>query len=116
MMLDALRFASMDNGKTRLWGRIEEVMRELGWSEDDLRREIGLVPQDTYNWKNRNDTIGAEQAFTIQEKTKFNAQWLMFGKGAKRVVELTAEEQRIVDAIRVDASKRTAIVVLLGLT
>ena len=46
----------MREGTTGLWARITKVMRHMNWDEADLRREIGLTPQDVYNWKNRNDS------------------------------------------------------------
>lgn len=109
------KHAAEGKGYTALWKRIEEVMRAMGWTEADLRREMDLDPQDIYNFKNRNTTIGQERAIRLQKKTKFFAEWINYGRGPKRVFELSRKEQEIVDALRQQPSKLDAVAVLLGL-
>jgi hypothetical protein len=104
-----------DEGFTPLWRRIEEVMRACEWTEEDLRREINLTPQDVYNLKRRNRTLGAERAIVLQKKTKFFAEWVNYNRGPKRVFELTPDEQRMVEESRENPSVRDAIYALLGL-
>lgn len=104
-----------DEGYTPLWRRITEVMREMDWSEADLRRELDIGPQDVYNYKYRNAVMDQERAIRLQAKTKFFAEWVNYGRGAKRVYELSKLEQQVVDKLREDSSKLDAIAALLGL-
>lgn len=100
-----------------LWQRIQRIMEAMRWDEADLRREIGLKPQDVWNWKNRNQTVGFEQAMLLQTKTLFNARWIMAQEGPERMTALSPEEQRVIDAWRtVPKETREALAVLLGLT
>lgn len=103
-------------GFTPLWKRLLQVMDAMGWTEADLRREADLKPQDVYNYKWRNETMDAERALLLQRKTKFFAQWIMYGTGAKRLFELTPEEQRMVEESRDQPSVRDAIYALLRLS
>lgn len=100
-----------------LWQRIKRVMEVMGWDEADLRRELGLKPQHVWNWKNRNETIGFEEALDLQTKTLFNARWIMSQEGPERMTALNPDEQRLIDAYRgMDKDRRAAIALLLGLT
>lgn len=105
-----------DEAFTPLWLRLLEVMRAMKWGEPELRDAIDLKPQDVYNYKYRNGTMDAERALTLQRKTKFFAQWIMYGTGAKKVFELTPEEQRMVEEARDQPSVRDAIYSLLRLS
>jgi len=103
--------------KLSLWQRIQKVMEAMSWDEADLRREVGLKPQDVWNWKNRNDKIGFEKALLIQTKTLFNARWIMTQEGPERMTALAPDELRLVEAYRVRSKEeRQALAVLLGLT
>jgi hypothetical protein len=110
-----MRMGKNDEGFTPLWLRILEVMRAMKWSEEDLRNELDVTPQDVYNFKYRNETLGAERALVLQRKTRFFAEWINYNKGEKRVFELTPQEQRMVEESRAQPSVRDAIYALLGL-
>lgn len=105
-----------DEDFTPLWKRLLEVMASMGWTEADLRREADIKPQDVYNYKYRNESMDAERALLLQRKTKFFAQWIMYGTGPRKLFELTAEEQRMVEEARDNPSVRDAIYALLGLS
>lgn len=102
--------------KLSIWQRIQRVMEVMKWTEKDLRRELGMKPQDVWNWKKRNGTIGFERALQLQTLTLFNARWLMSQEGPERMTALTEEEQRFIDAFRnMPKKQREAVAVLLGL-
>lgn len=114
--VSALRYA-FGMPKLSLWQRIQRVMEAMSWDEADLRREIGLKPQDVWNWKNRNDKIGFEKALAIQTKTLFNARWIMTQEGPERMTALAPDELRLVEAYRArPKEEQKALAVLLGLT
>jgi hypothetical protein len=105
----------MQQAKLTLWQRLERVMEAMRWDEADLRRELGLSPQQIWNYKNRNGSINAEIAFKVQRKTMFNPRWIVEGEGPERITQLSAEELTFVERLRkMTKEQRLALLSLFG--
>ncbi|OQY64734.1 MAG: hypothetical protein B6D47_12980 [Rhodocyclaceae bacterium UTPRO2] len=70
------------------WDRVETIKSALGLKSDiEFYRLAGADKGLGGQWKSGQvKTIGAEYAFRLQDKTGFNARWIMLGEGPKRSI------------------------------
>lgn len=69
------------------WDRVEQIKRELGLKTDtEFYKLAGVDKGMGAQWKSGQvQTIGADYAFRLQDKTGFQARWIMFGAGEERI-------------------------------
>lgn len=79
------------------WDRVETMKRDLGLKTDvEFYALAGVDKGHGGQWKSGTvKTIGPEYAFKIQDKTGFQARWIMLGQGPKR---LDPNLQKVIDA------------------
>lgn len=101
---------------TPLSARLLQIMDAMTWSQADLARAADCPRQTVSSWINgQNEAMtDASHAMNLQAASKFNAMWIMTGKGAQRIVEITPKEQRMLDAARRSPELLTAIETILG--
>lgn len=68
--------------------RLEEVLREMRWSERDLVAKSGASRSAVAQWMGKGSkeiqTIKLSYALALERESGFNAQWISEGKGPKR--------------------------------
>jgi transcriptional regulator with XRE-family HTH domain len=87
--------------RSTLAERLAYVLKETGWSEAELARQIGANGQSTVqHWlRGRNKTMQPRFANALQDKHRWDARWLLEGHGDPRLPFVEAEKQQILDRV-----------------
>lgn len=104
--------------KTKLAERLAQVMSEMGWNQVQLAKAAKCSKQAVTNWMNGHQpTISAEYALNLQDATgKFEARWILEGKGPTYRLKLDPEGERLFAAIEaLPIERRRAFFALLDL-
>jgi hypothetical protein len=76
--------------------RVEYILKEMGWKEAQMTREIGASEQSTIqHWTTgRNKTMARKFARCLQTKYRWNELWIHDGEGEPRIdVDALAKER-----------------------
>jgi len=102
---------------TTLADRLQTIMDSMGWeTQVDLAKAAKTTRQVVQNWMKRgaNQEIKARYAFNLQDRTRFNARWIIYGDGPERIVDMSPDEQRMVAKYRkMPVDKQAAFSTLL---
>lgn len=101
---------------TPLAGRLRQIMDEMKWTQQTQLARAAKVPRQTvYSWLtgDNENMQEPEHALNLQAATKFNAMWIMTGKGDVYVTEITPSDARLLKTLRgATEDRKTAVRVI----
>jgi transcriptional regulator with XRE-family HTH domain len=90
----------------------------MDWRAADLARATGISKQNLTNWMNAHagsTHIAPRFAFAIQDATRFNARWVLYGEGPARIDVADPLDSRILDALKsLPDERKRALLLALG--
>lgn len=108
-------YASM--AKNPLAQRLQIVMETMGWYQAELAREAGCTRASVTNWMTGfSQKVDPQFAFNLQDRTRFNARWIMYGEGPPRMDLISPDDKKLLEAIaKLSPERRKALTLALDL-
>lgn len=76
----------LNTGMTSLEARLTEISKDLKLSWADIARAAGRSGSAVTLWRKEGAKMSMDSAHALQKKTGYRAEWIAFGRGAKKVV------------------------------
>jgi transcriptional regulator with XRE-family HTH domain len=106
--------------KTTLPQRLQTVMDAMGWSQADLARAAKTSRQNITNWMT--EVSGSKKsmeprfAWAIEDATRFNARWIVYGEGPSRIELADPADARLLAEIsKLPPERKRALSLALNL-
>jgi transcriptional regulator with XRE-family HTH domain len=106
--------------KTNLPQRLQTIMDAMGWSQADLARAAKTSRQNVTNWMTEvsgtKKAIEPRFAWAIEDATRFNARWIVYGEGPARMELADPLDEKLLRAIsKLPAERKRALSLALDL-
>lgn len=107
--------------KTALPQRLQTIMDAMGWTQyTQLAKAAGASRQNVTNWmtelSGKKKNIEPRFAFNLQDATRFNARWIIYGDGPARNEIADPLDAKIVERLsKLSAERKRALMLALDL-
>lgn len=104
---------------TTLPQRLQTIMDAMGWNQSDLARAAKCTRQSVTNWMTSVSGKKAMEprfAFNIQDRTRFNARWIIYGEGPPRMELADPDDAKLASAIsKLPPERKRGLALVLGI-
>jgi len=105
--------------KTTLPQRLQLIMDTKGWNQVELAKAAKCSKGSVTNWMTEvsgSRNIEPKFAFNLSDVTGFESRWIIYGEGPARMETSSAEDERLLAAIRkLPEERKRVLIVALGL-